>query len=114
MCLSCQVLDNPTALAATRVRANGSQENPQGRPWLSKLLVAAAHAAAHIKNTYLPAFYHRIKARQGAKQAMMAVGHVVFVICYHVLNCQVEYQELGGNYFDEHERPRLEKGRKSM
>lgn len=45
----------------------------KGSPWLRQLLVEAAHAAAHTKNTYLCALYHRIKARQGAKQAMMAV-----------------------------------------
>ncbi|MBO0791297.1 MAG: IS110 family transposase [Ktedonobacteraceae bacterium] len=40
----------------------------KGSPWLRQLLVEAAHAAAHTKNTYLAALYHRIKARQGAKK----------------------------------------------
>jgi hypothetical protein len=76
---------------------------------LRKLLVEAAHAAAHTKNTYLSAFYQRIKARQGAKQAAIALGHTLLVICYHVLARQVCYEELGGNYLDEHDRQATEK-----
>jgi hypothetical protein len=52
---------------------------------------------------------HRIKARRGAKKAMMAVGHALLVICYHVLDRRVAYQELGANYFDERERQTVEK-----
>jgi transposase len=34
----------------------------KGSPWLRKLLVEAAHAAAHTKNTYLAAQYRRLAA----------------------------------------------------
>jgi transposase len=81
----------------------------KGSPWLRKLLVEAAHAAAHTKHTYLSALYHRLKARLGAKKAMMAVGHAILVMIYHLLDQNVSYQELGGNYFDEHERQAVEK-----
>ena len=67
-----------------------------GSPWLRTLLVEAAHAAAHTKNTDLSAFSQRIKARQGAKQAAIALGHTLLLICYHVLDRQVSYEELGG------------------
>lgn len=30
----------------------------------------------------------------------MAVGHSILVICYHVLERQVPYDELGEGYFD--------------
>jgi len=40
---------------------------------------------------------------------MIAVGHVILVICYHLLDRHVAYQELGGNYFDEHQRQAVEK-----
>lgn len=86
-----------------------SGKTRKGSPWLRQLLVEAAHAAAHSKNTYLSAFYHRIKARQGPKQATMAVGHAILVICYHLLDRHVAYQEVGGNYFDEHDRQAVEK-----
>lgn len=39
----------------------------------------------------------------------MAVGHAILVICYHLLDRHVAYQEVGGNYFDEHDRQAVEK-----
>ncbi|HEU5381644.1 MAG TPA: IS110 family transposase [Ktedonobacteraceae bacterium] len=86
-----------------------SGKTRKGSPWLRKLLVEAAHAAAHGKNTYLSALYHRIKARGGGKQAMIAVGHAILVAIYHMLDRSLSYQELGGNYFDEHDRQHVEK-----
>ena len=80
-----------------------------GSPWLRTLLVEAAHAAAHTKHTDLSAFSQRIKARQGAKQAAIALGHTLLLICYHVLDRQVSYEELGGNSLDEHDRQATEK-----
>src|SRR6266566_790565 len=81
----------------------------KGSPWLRKLLVEAAHAAAHTKNTYLSAHYHRLAARRGKKKAMIAVGHSMLVIISHMLQQQKSYEELGGNYFDERERQATEK-----
>src|SRR5579883_1068735 len=86
-----------------------SGKTRKGSPWLRKLLVEAAHAAAHAKNTYLSAQYHRLAARRGKKKAMVAVGHTILVIIYHLLQQQKSYEELGGNYFDERERRDTEK-----
>ena len=86
-----------------------SGKTRRGSPWLRKLLVETAHAAAHCKNTYLSAFYHRIKARGGGKLAMIAVGHAILVIIYQMLDHHTTYQEMGGNYFDEHDRIAVEK-----
>ena len=60
-------------------------------------------AAAHNKNTYLSAQYRRLAARCGKKKAMVAIGHSVLVIIYHVLRGKKSYEELGGNDFDERE-----------
>jgi transposase len=81
----------------------------KGSPWLRTLLVEAAHAAAHSKNTYLSAQYRRLAARCGAKKAAVAVGHTILIIIYHVLQEREEYRELGGNYFDERDRQATEK-----
>jgi transposase len=86
-----------------------SGKTKKGSPWLRRLLVESAHAAAHKKNSYLCAFYHRIKARGGGKQAMVAVGHKILVTIYHLLDRRVPYQDLGENYLDEHERQAREK-----
>ncbi len=36
----------------------------------------------------------------GRKKALVAVGHSLLVIIYHVLDKRAGYRELGGNYFD--------------
>jgi hypothetical protein len=36
----------------------------------------------------------------GNKKALVAVGHSILVIVYHVLSRRTPYQELGANYFD--------------
>jgi hypothetical protein len=40
---------------------------------------------------------------------MIAVGHAIPVICYHVLDQHSSYEELGGYYFDERDRQNTEK-----
>jgi transposase len=86
-----------------------SGKTSKGNSTLRHFLIEAAHAAAHSKNTYLSALYHRIKARAGAKQAMVAVGHAILVAIYHMLDRRLPYQDLGGNYFDEHDKKAVEK-----
>jgi len=81
----------------------------KGSPWLRTALIEAAHAAAHSKNTYLSAQYHRLAARRGTKKAAVALGHSLLVIIYHVLTEDKDYEELGGNFFDERDRQALEK-----
>jgi hypothetical protein len=72
--------------------------------------VQAAWAASHQKGTYLAAQYQRLVKRMG-KKALVAVGHSILVIVYHVLATRTSYQELGGDYFDQrhvaHHRARL-------
>jgi transposase len=48
----------------------------------------------------------RMELRQ---TTMMAVGHSILVIMFHVLQEQKSYQDLGANYLDERERQTIEK-----
>ena len=76
----------------------------KGSPWLRTALVEAAQAVARTKDTYLAAQLRRLTARRGKKRAVVAVGHTLLVIAYHLLVRGQSYAELGGNYFDEHQR----------
>lgn len=58
----------------------------KGNPDLRKLLVQAAQAAAHTKNTSLSALSRRIAFRRGAKVALIAVGHAILGIISHLLS----------------------------
>lgn len=81
-----------------------SGKTRKGSPWLRQLLAEAAHAASRTKNTYLSALYRRLASRRGAKIALIAVGHAILVIIYHMLSEHTSYHDLGGNYFDERDR----------
>jgi transposase len=101
----------PTArhLAAWAGLAPGNHESAgkqrtgrtrKGNQALRQGLIQAAHAAAHTKNTYLAAQYHRLAARRGNKRAIVAVAHSMLVIAYCLLSRHEPYRELGGDYFD--------------
>ena len=79
----------------------------KGNRWLRRALTESAWAASHVKNSYLPAQYRRLAARRGKKRALLAVGHSLLVIIYHVLKNNVEYQDLGRDYFDRLEPERV-------
>jgi len=72
----------------------------KGNRYLRAALVQAAWAASHQKGTYLAAQYQRLVKRMGKKKALVAVGHSILVIVYHVLANKVSYEEMGGDYFD--------------
>lgn len=72
----------------------------QGNHTLKRALIEAAHAAVHVKETYLCAQYQRLVGRRGKKRAIVAVAHSILVIAYHLITRDEDYRELGGNYFD--------------
>ena len=78
-----------------------------GNRWLRTALVQAAWAASHSKKTYLAAQYRRLAGRRGKKRAIVAVGHTMLVMMYHMLRDGVEYQELGPDYLDKLQPLRL-------
>jgi transposase len=77
-----------------------SAKTRKGNRTLCTALVQAAHSAAHTKDTYLAAQYHRLAARRGYKKAIIAVAHSILVIAYHLIQRQEPYHELGADYFD--------------
>lgn len=78
-----------------------SGKTRKGSKWLRRALVEAAHSAARTKNTYFATLYHRLAGRRGKKRALVAVGHSLLVTGYTLITRQVDYQDLGANYFDE-------------
>jgi transposase len=78
-----------------------------GNRWLRRALAEAAWAASRVKDSYLRAQFRRLVGRRGKKRALVAVGHSLLVIIYHLLKRGVEYRDLGPNYFDRLEPERL-------
>jgi transposase len=83
---------------------SGGKKKPaattKGSVYLRVALVQAAWAATHTKNTYLAAQYRKLVKYKGKNRALVAVGHSILVMIYHLLSKHVSYQELGGDYFD--------------
>jgi transposase len=48
-----------------------------------------------VKNSYLQAQFHRLRARRGAKKAIIAVAASMLTAAYHMLKKGVPYQNLG-------------------
>jgi transposase len=84
-----------------------SGRTAKGNGWLRATLVQVAWAASHTKGTYLAAQYRRLAARRGRKRALVALGHTLLVIIYHVLRDRTDYHELGPDYFDRLDTERL-------
>jgi transposase len=87
-------------------RLNGKTR--KGSRWLRQVLVEAAHVAAKTKGTYLAAQYRRIAARRGKKRALIALGHTILTIVYHLLTRKQPYRDLGAASFDTRDQRRIE------
>lgn len=88
-------------------RLNGKTR--KGSPWLRRVLVQAAWAASHAKDTYLRSQFFRLAARRGKRRALVAVAHTILIIAWHVLKSQSSYHELGGDFFEKRQTEALQR-----
>jgi transposase len=108
----------PTAahLAAWAGMAPGNNESAgkrrsgkttEGNAALRKALTQAAHGAKQTKDSFFAARYQRLVGRRGKRRAIVAVGHGLLVVIYHMLRYHEEYRELGRDYYDERRKESL-------
>lgn len=79
----------------------------QGNVHLKTALVEAAHASTRAKGTYLRDKFYRLKARRGAKRALVATAHKILIAVYHMLKEEVCYNDLGDLYLDKRNKQHL-------
>lgn len=72
----------------------------KGGQWLKTILVQAAWSAIRVKDGYLQAQFHRIRARRGVKKAIVAVAASMLTAVWHMLRDGTEWQDLGAAHFD--------------
>jgi transposase len=72
-------------------------------------LVQAAWSAVRKDGTYFRAQFLRLKARRGPKKAIVAVAASILTAAYHVLQREVDYHDLGGDYFSRRDKVKLAK-----
>jgi transposase len=82
----------------------GSGRTRAGDVWLRTALSQAAWAAARTRDrTYLQARFWRIARRRGKNKAAVAVGHSILIAAFHILRDDVDYHDLGGDWFSRHD-----------
>jgi transposase len=86
-----------------------SGKTNKGSTYLRDALIQTAWAASHTKQTYLAAQFRRLVRTKEQKRALVAVGHSILVIAYHILRQRAGYRELGGDYFDQQHTERIQR-----
>jgi transposase len=80
-------------------KKRGKGTTGHGNPYLASVLGNAA-AAAGRTDTFLGERYRRIARRRGAKRAIVAVGHSILVIAWHLLSDpDARYHDLGPDFY---------------
>ncbi|MFJ5034423.1 IS110 family transposase [Streptomyces sp. NPDC088560] len=81
-----------------------ASENPSGRtrpgdPWLKGVLGQAAISACRTMDTYLASHYRRLVGRRGRRRALVALQRSILISIWHMFTHDIEYTDLGGDYF---------------
>ncbi len=71
----------------------------KGAPWLKTILVTAAWAAIKTTGSYLKAQFQRLKARRGAKKAIVAVAASMLTAVFHIIRDRGAYKGLRAEHF---------------
>ena len=66
----------------------------------------AAQSVAKSPDSAFGAFYRRMKARLGAKQAIVATAHKITRAFYHILKHRTPFHDMGGEEYERHARER--------
>jgi transposase len=83
-----------------------SRRTLKGAEWVKPLLIGAAWAAIKVKDSYPRAQFLRLRARRGAKKAIVAVAASLLTIVYHMIREGTPYKDLGAQHFDRYDRTR--------
>ncbi len=86
-------------------KKKGKGSTGHGNRYLARVLGEAAVGAART-DTFLGERYRRIARRRGSQKAIVAVGHSILVIIWHLLSDpDTRYADLGPDFFDTRVRP---------
>ena len=76
----------------------------KGAAWTKTLMTQAAWAAVRTNNSYFQAQFQRLRARRGAKKAVVAVAASMLTAVYFMIRDNTEYRDLGRDYFQRRDR----------
>ncbi|MDP1992936.1 MAG: IS110 family transposase [Syntrophales bacterium] len=75
-----------------------SGRSPVRKHHLKTIMIEVAWAAIKKKGSYFKDKYYRLKARRGAKKAIVAIAHRILLGIYHVIKDGVDFRDLGEGY----------------
>ena len=75
-----------------------SGKSPVRKHHLKTIMLEVAWAAVKKKGSYFKDKYYRLKARRGAKKAIVAIAHRILLGIYHVIKDGVVFRDLGEDY----------------
>ena len=78
-----------------------SGKSPVKKHPLKEILVEIAWSAVKKKGSFYKDKYYRLKARRGAKKAIVAIAHRILKAIYFIIKHGAVYKELGGKYLEE-------------
>lgn len=78
-------------------RRNG--RSPVRNHPLKTLLIEVAWAAVKKKKSYYKEKYYRLKARRGAKRAIVAIAHRLLKAIFHIIKDNARFKDLGEDHF---------------
>jgi len=78
-----------------------------GNKCLKTMLTEFGWVASKTKDTYLRSKYHSLVGRRGKKKALVALGHKILIMCYHILKDRCAYKELGVDYLDKRRKDKI-------
>lgn len=75
-----------------------SGKSPVRKHPLKTLMIEIAWAAIKKKDSYYKEKYYRLKARRGAKKAIVAIAHRILTAIYYIIKEEREFEELGKDF----------------
>lgn len=75
-----------------------SRRSPVRKHHLKTIMLEVAWAAVKKKGSYFKDKSYRLKARRGAKKAIMAIAHRILLGVYHVIKDGANFRNLGEDY----------------
>jgi len=75
-----------------------SGRSPVRKHHLKTIMIDVAWAAVKKKGSYFKDKYYRLKARRGAKRAIVAIAHRILLGLYHVIKDGDDFRDLGADY----------------
>jgi len=83
-----------------------SGKSPVRKHHLKTIMLEVAWAAVKKKGSYFKDKYYRLKARRGAKKAIVAIAHRILLGIYHVIKDGATFRDLGEEYLSRRNKSR--------